>query len=460
MNRHQEIDMINGPVAGKIFRFSFPLMISGMLQLLFNAADTIVVGNFCGSVSMAAVGSNGSLICMIINLFVGVSVGTNVLVARSWGRQHMDSVFRAVHSSMALSILLGIFTSVLGIIASPELLKLMQVPENVLPLSTVYLRIYFLGIPATLVYNFGAAILRAIGDTKRPLYFLTAAGTVNFLANLFFVLVLKMDVAGVAIATALSQYVSAFLVVRCLTRLDNACRYSPRMTRLYRAETLEMIRIGVPAGLQGTIFSLSNAVIQSAINSFGSDVIAGSVAASNLDGFVYTAMNAFSQAAVSFISQNVGAGKPRRLPKIMWTCMGWVCLFGLALGCGMYVFGNALLSIYNREPAVIAAGKIRMFWIGVPYFLCGVMEVACGTVRGMGRSWLPTIVATVGSCATRIIWICTVFASHHEIQVLYYSYPISWFLTSSVHLACALVIMRKLRHSYAPSSSQLPRFER
>ena len=459
MKKQNELNMVSGPVAGAILRFSFPLMISAMLQIFFNAADTIVVGNFCGSVSMAAVGSNGSAISLITQLSIGLSVGTNVLVARSWGRQHMDSVFRAVHSSMALSLLLGIFTGAFGYAIAPELLKLMQVPDNVLPLSVIYLRIYFLGIPATLVYNFGAAVLRAIGDTKRPLYFLTAAGIINVFANLFFVLVMDLDVAGVAIATSLSQYVSAFLVVRCLMRLDNACRFSPKMMRLYKAETLEMLRIGFPAGLQSTIFNVSNVIIQSAINSFGSDVIAGSVAAGNLDNFVYVAMNAFYQAAVSFVSQNVGAGKPERLPRIMWACIGWAAFFGLCLGGDIFVFSNPLLSIYNREPAVIAAGKVKLLWIGVPYFLCGIMEVTCGTVRGLGRSWLPTIVSTIGSCVTRIIWIYTFFAKHRSFSVLCFSYPLSWTLTAAVHLLCALIIMKKLKREYAPSSSQLPRFE-
>ncbi len=451
MRKATTMDMVNGPVAGKIFRFSFPLMLSGMLQLLFNAADTIVVGNFCGSVSMAAVGSNGSLICLIVNLFVGISVGTNVVVARSWGRQHMDSVCRSVHSAITLSVLLGIFTGVFGSMAARELLLLMQVPENVLPYSITYLRIYFIGVPAIVVYNFGAAILRAIGDTRRPLFFLTAAGVINIFANLFFVLVLDMDVAGVAAATSISQYVSAFLVIRCLMKLDNACRLELKSLRLYREETLEMVRIGIPAGLQNTVFSISNVLIQSSVNSFGSDVIAGNVAASNLDNIVYTAMNSFSQAAVSFVGQNVGAGKPRRISKIMWACIAWASLFGVFLGVGMYVFNKPLLSIYNREPAVIAAGKIRLLIVGVPYFLCGVMEVSCGVVRGMGRSWLPMIVSTLGSCASRIIWIYTVFAKHHEIQVLFYSYPISWALTFAVHTICALFIIKKLKLIYQES---------
>lgn len=382
IKRNTDIDMCNGPITKKIILFAIPLMLSGILQLLFNAADVVVVGQFCGSVSLAAVGSNGSVINLMINLFLGVSVGTNVLVARGVGRQHADRVFRAVHSSILLSIFIGLFTGVFGAIFAPEMLKLINVPDNVLPLASLYLRIYFIGIPATVVYNFGAAILRAIGDTKHPLYYLSLAGVINIVCNLFFVCVCHLDVAGVAIASALSQYVSAILVIRCLMQKDSSWRLNLKMLRLYKDETLEMIRIGIPAGLQGTIFSISNVLIQSSINVFGATVIAGNSAGSNLDQLVYIAMNAFYHSAVSFVSQNLGAGKIDRIPRIARSCFLLVSAIGIATGGICYLFGRSLLAIFSPEASVIDAGMVRLQWVCLPYFLCGMMEVGCGYCPG------------------------------------------------------------------------------
>ena len=396
IKRSADIDMCNGPVTKKIIVFAIPLMLSGILQLLFNAADVVVVGQFCGSVSLAAVGSNGSVINLMVNLFLGVSVGTNVLVARGVGRQHADRVFRAVHSSIFLSILIGLFTGIFGAIFAPKMLQLISVPDDVLPLASLYLRIYFVGMPATVVYNFGAAILRAVGDTKHPLYYLSLAGVINIVCNLFFVCVCHLDVAGVAIASALSQYVSAILVIRCLMHKENSCRLSLKMLRLYKAETLEMVRIGIPAGLQGTIFSISNVLIQSSINIFGSTVIAGNSAGSNLDQLVYIAMNAFYHAAVSFVSQNLGAGKIERIPRIARSCFALVVTVGIVTGGLCYLFGRTLLSIFTPEAPVIDAGMIRLQWVCLPYFLCGTMEVGCGIVRGIGHAWLPMLVSTMG----------------------------------------------------------------
>ena len=457
MKRNAEIDMCNGPVTGKIILFAIPLMLSGMLQLLFNAADVMVVGQFCGSTSLAAVGSNGSVINLLVNLFLGVSVGTNVLVARSSGRQHADSVFRAVHSSILLSFLIGIFTGVFGAIMAPKMLLLISVPDDVLPLASLYLRIYFIGIPATVIYNFGAAILRAVGDTRHPLYYLSIAGVINVICNLLFVCVFKLDVAGVAIASALSQYVSAFLVLRCLMKKENSCRLSLKMLRLYKRETLEMIRIGIPAGLQGTIFSISNVLIQSSINSFGSTVIAGNAAGSNLDQLVYIAMNSFYHAAVSFVSQNIGANKLERVPRVAFGCYGLVSAFGVAIGAVIFLFGRPLLSIFSPEQAVIDAGMIRLRWCCLPYFLCGLMEVGCGIVRGMGHAWLPMIVSTVGGCVLRVVWIYTVFAQHHTLDSLYLSYPVSWAATATVHALCAFILIRILsRRQQTAAMHQMP----
>ena len=459
MKKQFDMDMCNGPVAKKVILFAVPLMVSGILQLLFNAADVMVVGNYCGSDSMAAVGSNGAIINLIVNLFLGISVGTNVLVARSWGRQHADSVFRAVHSSIAISLLIGVISGASGALLAPALLRMTAVPDDILPLATLYLRIYFLGVPATVVYNFGAAILRAIGDTRHPLYYLTGAGVLNVACNLIFVCVCKLDVAGVAIASALSQYLAAFLVLRCLMRLENACRLSFRMLRIYGRETREMFRIGIPAGLQSTIFSISNVMIQAAVNGFGSTVIAGNVAAGNIDSIVYIAMNAFHHAAVSFVSQNIGAGKIRRLPRVAASCILIGGAVGLTLSCVFYLLGEPLLSVYNREPGVIAAGMIRMRWVCLPYVLCGVMDVACGVVRGMGRSWLPMIVSTVGACGLRIVWLATVFTSQPTLEILYLSYPFTWAVTAAAHIVCIWCIYNRLKQRHRPVQTQMPAFK-
>ena len=460
MKRSADIDMCNGPITKKIILFAIPLMLSGILQLLFNAADVVVVGQYCGSVSLAAVGSNGSVINLMVNLFLGVSVGTNVLVARGVGRQHADRVFRAVHSSILLSILIGVFTGVFGAIFAPKMLELINVPDDVLPLASLYLRIYFVGMPATVVYNFGAAILRAVGDTKHPLYYLSLAGVINIVCNLFFVCVCKLDVAGVAIASALSQYVSAILVIRCLMHKENSCRLSLKMLRLYKAETLEMVRIGIPAGLQGTIFSISNVLIQSSINSFGSTIIAGNSAGSNLDQLVYIAMNAFYHAAVSFVSQNLGAGKLDRVPKIAGSCFALVTAVGIATGGLCYLFGRTLLSIFTPEAPVIDAGMIRLQWVCLPYFLCGTMEVGCGIVRGIGHAWLPMFVSTMGGCVLRIIWIYTIFAADPTLNVLYLSYPVSWIVTTLVHVLCAALLIRQLyRKKNRAVAQQMPALE-
>ena len=442
--RSNEIDMCTGPVAGKILRFSIPVMLSGMLQLLFNAADVMVIGQNCGSVSLAAVGSNGAVINLIVNLFLGISIGTNVMVARAVGRQHRDCVFRSVHTAILLSLILGLITGVFGAVTAPRLLHLISVPDDVLPLASLYLRIYFIGIPATVVYNFGAAILRAVGDTKNPLYFLTGAGILNVICNLIFVKVFLLDVAGVAIASALSQYLAATLVVRCLIKQDGICKLDLRKLHLYREELVEMIRIGVPAGLQSTIFSVSNVLIQSGLNCFGSTVMAGNSAASNLDALVYVAQNSFYQAAVSFVSQNVGAGKPERIRHIAVSCYLLVTLVGVAIGTTFYVFGRELLRIFSPEADVIEIGMVRLKWVCVPYFLCGLMEVGCGIVRGLGYAWLPMIVSTVGGCVLRVIWIYTIFQWEHTLDVLYFSYPVSWLATAAVHFLCVVILTRRL----------------
>jgi len=460
MAKHTEIDMCNGPIMSKLIRFAIPLMLSGMLQLLFNAADVVVVGQFCGSTSLAAVGSNGAVINLLVNVFIGISVGTNVLVARYMGRQQHDGIYRAVHTSVLFSIFVGIFIGIVGAILAPQLLTMISVPDDVLPLASIYLRIYFIGIPATVVYNFGAAVLRAAGDTKNPLYFLTVAGATNVICNIFFVVGCHWDVAGVAAASALSQYVAAFLVLRCLRRKETSCRLSLRKLHIYKRELLEMIRIGIPAGLQSTIFSVSNVLIQSSINSFGSIVIAGNSAASNIDGFLGIATNAIHQAGVSFVSQNLGANKPDRIRRVAGCCYILVVVIDVVLSSVVYLFGRPLLGIFSPDSTVVDAGMVRLFWVGLLHVFCGTMDVACGLVRGLGKSWLPMIISLLGACALRIVWIFTVFAHVRTLDSLYMAYPITWGITLIAHTVCVITLIRKLEAAAPPPKPvrQLPEF--
>lgn len=448
-----EIDMCNGPILGKLIRFAIPLMLSGMLQLLFNAADVVVVGQFCGTASLAAVGSNGAVVNLLVNLFIGISVGTNVLVARYIGRQQYDGVHRAVHTSILFSGIVGIFIGAVGSILAPQMLTLISVPDDVLPLASLYLRIYFIGIPATVVYNFGAAVLRAEGDTKHPLYFLTAAGAANVICNVFFVVGCHWDVAGVAIASALSQYISAFLVLRCLTRKENYCKLELRQLRIYRRELVDMIRIGIPAGLQSTIFSISNVLIQSSINSFGSAAIAGNSAASNIDGFLGIATNAIHHAGVSFVSQNLGAGKRERIVRVAINCYALSIVVGVTLSLTAYTFARPLLGIFSPEASVIEAGLIRMKWVSLTHFICGTMDVACGIVRGLGKSWLPMIISLLGACVLRIIWIFTVFARIRTLDILYMAYPITWSITLLAQTVCIVVLLRRMKRHSSPAAA-------
>lgn len=439
------MNMCEGPLFGKILLFSVPLMLSSILQLLFNAADVIVVGNFAGSQSLAAVGSTGSLVNLLTNLFVGLSVGVNVAVARFLGAGETKRIGKTVHTAILLSILSGVFLAFAGILFAGTLLRWMSSPEDVIGLATKYLRIYFLGMPAVMLYNFGSAILRAAGDTKRPLYYLSLAGVVNVVLNLIFVIGFDMGVAGVGTATVVSQYISALLVMRCLMREEGALQLKLKELKLHWDVVGVLLQIGLPAGIQGTIFSLSNVVIQSSINSFGSTVMAGSAASANLEGFVYVAMNAFHQTAMTFTSQNFGAGKKERIVRILLLCQGLVVAVGIVLGNGAYLFGEQLLGVYSRDEAVIRAGMNRMQYICCFYAICGVMDVMVGALRGIGYSVMPMIVSLLGACGLRLLWIATVFAKVHTEQVLYLSYPISWFLTASVHFLCFMIVWNRIK---------------
>ena len=442
-----EVDMCSGPILPKMLQFAVPLMCSSILQLLFNAADIIVVGRWAGDNSLAAVGSTTSLINLLINLFIGLSVGANILAARLYGANEKEGLRQTVHTAMLLSVISGALLTVVGVCGARTILIWMQSPAEVLGLAAVYLRIYFLGMPATMLYNFGAALLRAVGDTRRPLYYLFSAGVVNVVLNLFFVIVCHLDVAGVAIATAVSQCVSAALVVRCMIREQGAVHLEPRELRIWKVRLKQILQVGLPAGFQGALFSLSNVVIQSSINSFGEIVVAGNSAASNIEGFIYVAMNAFYQANVSFTSQNYGAGRYDRIRPILLRAQGCVIVIGAVLGGTAALMGPHLLRIYSSSPAVISAGMIRLMIVCVPYALCGMMDVMVGSLRGLGYSVMPMLVSLMGACVFRLVWIATVFQrpAFHTIQTVYWSYPISWTITFLTHLACYIWAMHRLK---------------
>ena len=423
------MDMTQGPMFSQIFFFALPIMLSGILQLLFNAADTIVVGRFAGNQALAAVGSVGSLNNLIISLFIGLSVGANVLVARYTGSRSDDAVSQTVHTSVLLSVVGGLMLAGIGFVLAHPLLEIMGSPADVIDLAVLYVRILFIGMPVQMLYNFCAAILRAVGDTKRPLYYLTIAGVVNVVLNLIFVVAFHMSVAGVALATIISQAVSAALVVRCLMGMDGPTRLYLRRLRISPGKLREIIRIGLPAGIQSSVFSLSNVVIQSSVNSFGSVVIAGNAASANVGSFIYQAMNTFQQAVTCFASQNLGARKPRRILTAMKASMIWAIVSGVTLGVLSCVFGKPLLALYSSDPAVIAAGMERQIIVCAPYFLCGMMEVMTGALRGVGFSILPMVVSILGVCVLRIVWVMTFFKAIPTLGCLMMSYPVTWLLT-------------------------------
>ena len=444
MRKSYEIDMCSGPLLSRILLFAIPLICSGVLQLVFNATDIIVVGRFVSSNAMAAVGSTSSLINLLVNFFIGISVGANVLVARFRGANDFDDAQETVQTALITAVIGGFVLIAAGILLARPMLVWMATPDEVIGQAVLYMRVYFIGMPATMLYNFGAAILRAVGDTRRPLYFLTLAGLVNVAGDLLFVLVLDMGVAGVAVATVISQIISATLIVLCLMRQDGMCNVNLRRMRFHRDKFLRIMQVGLPAGLQSVIFNISNVLIQSSINSFGATVVAGNTAASNIEGFVYTSMNALYQTSLSFTSQNFGARQLGRIDKILVRCLALVFVIGLVLGNGAHLLGQTLLGIYTGEPEVIAYGMMRLGVVSVTYCLCGMMDVVAGSVRGLGYSILPMLVSLVGACVFRIIWIFTVFQWQHTLFSLYISYPISWALTICAHLVCYFAVRRRV----------------
>jgi putative MATE family efflux protein len=448
------MDLTTGPLVPKIITFTIPLILTGILQLMFNAADLIVVGQFAenGESALAAVGGTGPLINLVINLFMGLSVGSSVFVARYIGSGEKEKTHQTVHTAMLVALIGGACCFLVGFFFSRTFLIWMGTIEEVLDLATLYMQIYFIGIPASLIYNFGAAILRASGDTVRPLIFLTVAGVVNVLLNLVMVLCFKRSVDGVAIASAASQIISAALVVWYLcVKVDGPCKLFLRKLRIYPQRLWELIRIGIPAGVQGSMFSISNIIIQSAVNSFDlAPVVSGSVAAGSIEGFIYVAMNSFHHASLSFNGQNIGAGKPEKCGKITATCSFLVVAVGLLLGCIGFFFAEPLLKLYlgmNGDEAVSEAifyGAQRLRIIAMTYFLCGLMDVFSGSLRGMGASLGPTIICLIGVCGIRITWIFTYFQSHHTIPTLFFSYPLSWTITVLAQLIYFIWLWRKL----------------
>ena len=437
--------MCNGSLADKILLFALPLMASSLLQLLFNAADVVVVGRFAGKEALAAVGSNTALINLMINFFVGLSVGTNVVVARDLGAGRHDRVTGSVHTAMTLALVSGVGMTVFGTVMVRHLLEWTSSPTDVIDLATVYLRIYFFGMPANLAYNFGAAILRAQGDTQRPLYYLTFAGIVNVLLNLLFVICLHLDVAGVALATIIAQYISAVLVIRCLMSEKGPLHLDLKQMGLKKQVVLQIFKVGLPAGFQGVVFALSNVVIQSSLNSFDDAVlVAGSAAGSNIESFVYVSMNAFHQAAITFVGQNYGAAKCSRVDRVAWQCVAFAAAFGLVLGNLAYLFGTPLASIYAPgEPEVVKQALIRMSYISCPYFICGIMDALVGILRGLGSSVIPMITSIVGACGLRLLWVAVVFPVYRTPACLYLSYPVTWSITALFHFLFLMLIVRR-----------------
>ena len=444
-SRNYEIDMCNGPLTRKIITYCIPLALSGILQLLYNAADIIVVGRFTGPTALAAVGSTGSLINLIVNLLIGLSVGASVCVANFYGSGREKDVRETVHTAMLISVIGGVIVAVVGMVFAKTFLGWMGSPDDVIDQATLYLRIYFAGMPLTMAYNFASAIFRALGDTKRPLYYLAVSGLVNVILNLIFVIVFKMGVAGVATATVVAQAVSTTLIIMCMIRSHSVIHLQRDMLRIHGDKLKEIVRVGLPAGLQGTIFSISNVLIQSSINSFGSIAIAGNSASSNLEGFMYTSMNSVYQAALSFAGQNMGARKYSRLKKVLCNCLAIVTGIGIGMGAIMYLFRYQLLGIYSSDMDVINFGIERLELFCLTYFTCGAMDVMVGQMRGMGYSIVPMIVSLVGVCGIRIVWIFTVFKASNSLLTLYMSYPVSWVVTLAVHFSTFLYVYHKVK---------------
>lgn len=434
--------MCNGTIMDKLVSFSLPLMLSGILQLMFNAVDIIVVGQFTGSEALAAVGSTTALIAVFTNLFIGISLGANVLAARFYASGKNKEMSETVHTAIALAFVSGMIMAVVGLLFSRLALEIMGTPDNVIDQSTLYMRIYFLGMPFFMLYNYGAAILRAVGDTRRPLMFLVVAGVTNAVLNMILVIVFHLGVAGVAIATIISQLISCILVLRCLYMTDSS--YQLRFSRLCMKKfyLVQIFQVGIPAGVQSTVINISNALLQSSVNSFGSTAMAGYTAANNILGFLYASVNAVTQACMSFTSQNYGVGKYKRMDRVLLDCGILSFVIALVLGCGSYMCGGEILKVYTEDPEVIRCGVEILSITTVPYFLCGIMDLFPGALRGMGHSGVPMILSIIGTVGTRIVWIFWIFPQHRSLYTLFISYPASWFITIVLQVICFVFVRR------------------
>lgn len=439
-----EIDMLSGSYLKKLAVFAFPLMMSSVLQLLFNAADIAVVGRFAGDTSLAAVSSTAPLVNLFVNLFIGLSIGTNIITARLIGEDRKDGIQKIVHTSIAMGALYGAVMTVIGMVLAKKMLILMGNPGDVIDLSTLYLKIYFIGMPANLVYNFGAALLRSKGDTKRPLYYLTISGIINVILNLIFVIVFRLDVAGVALATIASQFISAYLVVRCLQNETDFLQFELKSCRIDFRTMIDILKVGVPCGLQGTVFAISNVVIQSTVNSFGSVIMAGNGAAANLESFIFTATNAFAQAGQTFIGQNYGARKLKNIYSVGFITTAYTIVIGSIMSLAFYMYGPTFLSLYTTSPEVIEAGMIRVTYVGRFYFIDTLMGCFSCILRGVGYVTLPTINTLVMVCGVRLLWIATLFRLNPVIENLYVVYPISWAIVVTTHILTILFVRKKV----------------
>ena len=439
-----EIDMCNGTIMDKLISFSLPLMLSGILQLMFNAVDIIVVGRFSGSQALAAVGSTTALINVFTNLFIGISLGANVLAARFYAAGKDREMSDTVHTAVTLALVSGIVMAFVGLIFSRWALELMGTPDDVIGQSALYMKIYFLGMPFFMLYNYGAAILRAVGDTKRPLIFLVISGVVNAVLNLILVIMFHMDVAGVAIATVISQLISCILVLRCLRTSKTSYQLHFGKLRINTVYLKQIFQVGIPAGIQSTVINLSNALLQSSVNSFGSTAMAGYTAANNIFGFLCVAVNSVTQACMSFTSQNYGVHKFKRMDKVLVDCLIISVVTSFSLGSGAYFFGSEILKIYTADPEVIRCGLEILSYTTVPYFLCGIMDLFPGALRGMGHSGVPMILSVIGTVGTRIVWIFGIFPHHRSLAVLFISYPASWMLTIIMQVTCFYFVRRKV----------------
>lgn len=439
--------MCNGSIMDKLISFSLPLMLSGILQLMFNAVDIIVVGRFSGSQALAAVGSTTALINVFTNLFIGISLGANVLAARFFAAGKQEEMSETVHTSILLALISGIVMAFVGLLFSRGALELMGTPEDVIDQATLYMRIYFMGMPFFMLYNYGAAILRAVGDTKRPLIFLIISGLINAGLNMVLVIAFHLDVAGVGIATVVSQMISCVLVLRCLYRAESSYQLRFSKLRINRRYLKQIFQVGIPAGIQSTVINFSNALLQSSVNSFGSVAMAGYTAANNILGFLYASVNAVTQACMSFTSQNYGVRKFKRMDKVLIDCIVISMAIALTLGCGAYFFGPEILQIYTSDAEVIRCGMEILAFTTIPYFLCGIMDLFPGALRGMGHSGVPMILSIIGTVGTRIVWIFGIFPHHRSLEILFISYPASWILTIMMQVICFVFVRKKVHNS-------------